>query len=178
MTIRNDESHAIEMFNIENFNNRTDIRTFLLDQMASENPQIKYRYFIERLKDNSRIYLERPGRLNKGCDFVIYIENHYLWQNGNDRPPDHDFVLNNLRLKHNLLNDNEWNSLNTAIGDIYNCQSYANANQHISELREVDGHSYELLLKLVRWFFIEQDITYWSGSGREMFFNAINEISD
>lgn len=177
MTIRNDDSPTIEMYNIEDFNNRTDIRTFLLDQMASENPRMKYRYFVESLNDNSRIYFERPGRLNKGCDFVIYVENKYLWQNGNDRPPDHNFVLNDLRLKHDLLNEGEWTSLTTAIESIYNCQTYDTANQNIIDLNEVGGHSYELLLKLIRWFFIEQDITYWSGEGRRMFFNAIHEIN-
>jgi hypothetical protein len=44
--------------------------------------------------DGNRIYLERPGRLNEGCDFVVYIENIYLWNNGNDRPPSHMFILN------------------------------------------------------------------------------------
>ena len=27
-----------------------------------------------------------------------------------------------------------------------------------------------------RWFFIEQDITYWSGQGRLMFYNAIQNV--
>lgn len=55
MTIRNDHSHTIEMYNIDDLDNRTDIHAFLLDQMACENPQMKYSYFVEKLVDNSNI---------------------------------------------------------------------------------------------------------------------------
>lgn len=33
------------------------------------------------------------------------------------------------------------------------------------------------ILKTLRWLFIEQDVTYWSGSGRQMLFNGILGIS-
>ena len=99
MTIRPDNSTPIILANIEQFNNRADIRDFLLNQWKQEASQTKYRYFVETLQNGNQIYLERPGRLNKGCDFVIFIENHLLFKNGNDKPPRHDFILNDLRLK-------------------------------------------------------------------------------
>ena len=37
--------------------------------------------------------------LNKGCDFVVYVEDLILWKNGNDRPPKHDDVLDDLHQK-------------------------------------------------------------------------------
>jgi len=75
------------------------MRHFLLDQRKSEEPQTKYRYFVEQLNDGTRIYLERPGRLNKGCDFVIYIENHIQYKNGNNKPPKHNDILSDLAVK-------------------------------------------------------------------------------
>ena len=34
----------------------------------------------------------------------------------------------------------------------------------------------ELALKLTRWFFIEQDINYWHGKGRDMLFGEIKNL--
>ena len=175
MAIRQDNSISITLPSIEQFNNKAMIRDFLLRQWISENPQTKYRYFVETLQSGSRIYLERPGRLNKGCDFVIYIENSYKWNNGNDRPPDHGFVLNDLTLKKNQLSLIQWNDFLLAITEIYNSNTYANANQFTNSLPAI-GNDYELSLKLIRWFFVEQDITYWSGQGRDMFYQAIQYL--
>ena len=38
------------------------------------------------------------------------------------------------------------------------------------------GYSPELILKLVKWLFIEQDIRDWNTSGRAMLMNGINDI--
>ncbi len=176
MAIRNDNSVNINLYNIEDYTTRDSVRSFLLGQWALENVGVKYRYFVETLNDDSHIYLERPGRLNKGCDFVIYAENKYLWNNGNDRPPDHKFILNDLRNKKGLLNQQNWQLFLLGIREIYNCNTYNAALQHVRRLPVTNGHSCELLLKLIRWFFNEQDVTYWSGQGRAMFYNAINNI--
>ncbi|MBC8147898.1 MAG: hypothetical protein H8E98_07945 [Bacteroidetes bacterium] len=176
MAIRNDNSSNINLYNIENYTTKDAVRTYLLQQWAQENVGVKYRYFVEILTDGSHIYLERPGRLNKGCDFVIYAENKYLWNNGNDRPPDHDFILSDLGNKKTLLNNQQWGLLLSAIDEIYNCNTFNLAVSHIQNLPITNGHSYELLLKLIRWFFNEQDVTYWSGQGRGMFHNAITSI--
>ncbi|MBZ4642953.1 MAG: hypothetical protein PWQ25_2170 [Deferribacteres bacterium] len=176
MAIRNDYSININLNNIENFTTRDAVRTFLLQQWAQENQGQKYRYFVETLSDGSRIYLERPGRLNKGCDFVIYAENKYLWNNGNDRPPDHNFVLNDLRNKKQLLSQAQWQAFLNGVNIMYNCGTYLNALGQLGQLPVGNGHNYELILKLTRWFFIEQDVTYWSGQGRAMFYDAILSI--
>jgi hypothetical protein len=94
MAVRQDSS--ITLPSIEQFNNKKDIRGFLLQQWIAESPHAKYRYFVETLQTGTKIYLERPDRLNKGCDFVIFGENAYLWNNGNDRPPDHGFIINDF----------------------------------------------------------------------------------
>ncbi|MBS1537263.1 MAG: hypothetical protein JST20_05890 [Bacteroidetes bacterium] len=175
MAIRQDDSITITLKNLEQFNNKTDIREFLLKQWISESPQKKYRYFVEVLNSGKHIYLERPGRLNKGCDFVIYVENIYQWKNGNDRPPNHDFVLNDLKLKKNIFSQQQWDKLLLCVNEIFNSKPYRNTIQFTNEL-PIIGHDYELLLKLIKWLFIEQDITYWSGEGRELFYRKINEL--
>jgi hypothetical protein len=172
MTIRPDQSIPIIINNIDLINNKTAIRDFLLRQWIAEVPNSKYRYFVETLANGNRLYLERPGRLNKGCDFIIYIENHILYNNGNDKPPPHDFILEDLANKKQTLSLAEWHVLINSITAIFNCQTYAIASQGIPNL-PIIGESYEVILKTLRWLFIEQDITYWSGQGRQMLFNEI-----
>ena len=175
MAVRIDNSVIINLPSVEQFTEKSAIRDFLLRQWILESPQTKYRYFVEDFDNNSKIYLERPGRLNKGCDFIIYAENAYQWKNNNDRPPDHKFILHDLSKKKNLMASQEWVSFLHAVTEIYNSNPFENAVQFTNHL-PVSGQSYELSLKLIRWFFIEQDITYWSGLGREMFYNAINRL--
>jgi len=175
MAIRNDDSVKIELPSLEQFSTKEEIRAFLMMQWINECPETKYRYFVETYNDGLSLYLERPGRLNKGCDFVIYAENAYIWNNGNDRPPNHDFVFNDLRLKKTTLSPAEWEKVLLSINQIYNIQPYSKIRPNINTLPNV-GESYELILKLIKWFFIEQDITYWFGQGRNMLYEAINEL--
>ena len=173
--IRVDGSLPINLNPIEMYSTQSAIRSYLLNMWSREQISTKYRYFVETMINGDRIYLERPGRLNKGCDFVIYIENDYLYNNGNDKPPPHDYIFEDLQLKKQSLTHLEWQTLIQAINVIFQCGLYADTLQYTSTLPNV-GKSYELLLKLVRWFFIEQDITYWSGKGREMLYNGILSV--
>lgn len=174
--IRNDNSLPMTLSSIENYNSRASIRTFLLHTWAQEAINTKYRYFVETLSNGSRIYLERPGRLNKGCDFVIFIENILLFGNGNDMPPKHDNLLDDLRLKKQILTQQQWSQVLNSINVIFQCGTYNNASQHIVNLPNNIGLDYELILKMSRWFFIEQDITYWAGTGRDMLWEAILNV--
>lgn len=175
MAIRKDSRISIKLPNIEKFKKKVTIRTFLIKKWISEIPRTKYRYFVETLKNGSRIYLERPAQLNKGCDFVIYIENSYLWKNGNDRPPNHKFVIEDLEKKKKHYSTKQWKNLLLAINEIFDSSPYSNTVKYTKKIPRI-GLDFELLLKLIRWFFIEQDITYWSGQGRSMFFKVINNI--
>lgn len=174
--IRQDNSLPMILGNIENYNSRSSIRTFLLQTWAQEAINTKYRYFVETLSNGNRIYLERPGRLNKGCDFVIFIENTLLFGNGNDMPPKHNNLLDDLRLKKQTLNPQQWVQLLNSINVIFQCGKYSIAYQHIANLPNNIGLDYELILKISRWFFIEQDITYWAGTGRDMLLQAIHNV--
>lgn len=176
MTLRQDDSISITLPSIEQFNSRADIRDYLLRQWISETPQTKYRYFVETFNNNKQIYLERkPGMINRGCDFIIYIDDLIVYKNGNDKPPNHDFIKDDLTQKKNNMTAREWSNFMLAVEIIYNCGTYADTIQHTVSLPLI-GFSYELSLKLIRWFFIEQDITYWSGQGREMFYNGIQNL--
>jgi len=170
--IRADDSVEINLYRIEEHSSPDAIRKLLLDTWIKEPKYIKYRYFVDVLENSNRVYLERPGRLNKGCDFVIFIEDDNLFKNGNDKPPSHKYVTEDLKLKKQSLTADEWHDFFKAIDTIFQCSSYDDTLQYTQNL-PIFGKSYELILKLIRWFFIEQDITYWSGRGRKMFYEDV-----
>ena len=93
----------------------------------------------------------------------------------NDKPPAHNFIISDLSLKKQSLSIHQWNALLVAIEIIYNCGNYNSVLGYINNLPNI-GLSYEVLLKLTRWLFIEQDITYWSGSGREMLYQGVLNV--
>ncbi len=171
MARRQDNSIPL-IISVDDINDRTALRNHILNCWMSEDPNTKYRYDVEALADGKKIYLERPGRLNKGCDFVIFIEGDLTFKNGNDKPPKHNFILDDLRGKKQQLNSEQWEQLLKAIEAIYDCQPYHTASVFCSELPN-ESKSFELVLKTLRWFFIEQDITYWNRQGRYMLHSSI-----
>lgn len=163
---------------IDKLRSKEEIRKYILNLWLEEKPDTQYRYFVEKFtnknKQEKRIYLERPANLNKGCDFVIYCEDLVCWKNTNDKPPKHNLILDDIK-------DNKSNSSNLkkSIECIFNCKSYQIASKNLSHLQSWNnGLSYELILKLVKWYFIEQDITYWLKTGRNMLYDAITKISN
>lgn len=171
MTVRNDD-HIEKNLDVDNIRNREEARKFLLITYAIEDCHIKTRYYVETLRNGKRIYIERPTFLNKGCDFVLYAEDVITCKNGNDKAPSHNDVLRDLTIKRRALTTEQYTKLLEAIKCIYELKPYAEAEAHICKLPQVNW-DYELLLKLLRWLFIEQDITYWAGDGRKMLYTAI-----
>lgn len=140
---------------------------FVINTWLKETLGTQYRYFVETLADGNRIYLLRPARLNKGCDFVIHAENRCVWKNGNDKPPSHKFLFEQLESIKQSSTASEWDDALSLITKVYHCENiFPNA---------VVSPDLELCLQLVKWFFIEQDVTYWNHNGREMLYNAIQE---
>jgi len=62
------------------------------------------------------------------------------------------------------------------IARVYNCEEPDEVLSG-SNLKFNSGATIELLLKLLKWLFIEQDMTYWSYDGREMLKRGIDELA-
>lgn len=59
---------------------------------------------------------------------------------------------------------------------VYICERLNKVLHDAERLSYTNGWSVEIVLKLVKWFFIEQDITYWNRTGRDMLWNGIKSI--
>ncbi len=175
MTIRNDNRTEIDFYNKVDGLTTKEIRGLLLETWKAESPSTLYRYFVETMQSGKRVYIERPGRLNKGCDFVIFIEDFILFGNGNDKPPRHKDLFADLRAKA-ASNRHLFLQLRLLVQDVYNCNSIHPIINQASAIAFGVGWSCEVILKLVRWFFIEQDLTYWNRTGRAMLWEEIQSI--
>ena len=176
MTVKASGAKESSLRSIDEFSNRGDIRKYMLYLYATEDCMTKIRYYVETLANGKRIYLERPTFLNKGCDFQIFVEDLIVYKNGNDKCPSHNDVFEDLKLKKKQLTEQQYSILISAVTDIYEVRPYGVAESKTKQLPVPDGWSYETLLKRLRWLFIEQDITYWAQTGREMLMSGIIEI--
>ena len=68
------------------------------------------------------------------------------------------------------------NTLHQAISEAYDCNGPSEILKKHQGLREVhEGLPVEELLMILKWLFIEQDLTYWLQTGRNMLMSAIEE---
>jgi hypothetical protein len=133
-----------------------------------------YRYYVEILKNGKRVYLQRPAHLNKGMDFQVCVEGLLKYKNGNDKPPSHSDIIKDLKLKKSQ-NLKEFEKLKELIDRVWDCEEPEDIIKTKS-LSFIQGFSVEEILKILKWLFIEQDMTYWSYDGRDMLMGGINEI--
>lgn len=137
-------------------------------------------YCVEQVGDEI-IYLQRPARLNKGFDFTVNTKN-YIFRaptekqpNRRTKTPSHKSIEILLKtIKQNNIQD--FNLVQNAIQKVYFCEDPDNIDLSNISNHSVDGFTVEALLKVVKWLFIEQDITYWSFSGRAMLYGGLSNV--
>ena len=159
---------------------RNTLRTLLLRKLIKEKAGTgnkektsKYRYNVETLSCGNRIYLTRPVPLNKGFDFIIHAEN-YTFMNGKDNPK-HDDIFNDLRIK-KRENEVAYRQLLLMIDSVCLCNDPDDIIINYTNIFFNGGFSIDLILKIIKWLFIEQDVRYWNWSGRNMFMTRIKGI--
>lgn len=160
-----------------NSGTRNDVRMRVINKFSEEEPGTgnsinasKYDYFVEQMKDGNRIILSRPANLKNGFDFLIRVEN-YIFSNNKDYPK-HDDLLHDLVKKKNESPQN-YDLLLNSIEKVFNCEEITPQQ---FDIHFTTGYSAELQLKVLKWFFIEQDIRYWNYSGRNMLMTSIRNI--
>lgn len=162
-------------FTFSNVGNRNEVRQRVVQKFFEEMPglgkggfQSKYLYYVETLEDGNRIYLERPANLHNGFDFLINVENINFSETSRIKHnPSHNNIFNDLLAKQ-VESPEKYAELYKLIEDVYNCKEIKE-----TDLRFNTGYPVDLILKVAKWFFIEQDIRYWNYSGRAMFMSGI-----
>lgn len=132
-----------------------------------------YTYEVDTLSIGNKVLLKRPARLNKGFDFEVHIEGMNFGERRRSSMPSHRFVINDLRHK-KRVSVWKFRKLKTQINKLFKCKSSKRIDMNSPHFNR--GVPTEVLLYAIKWLFIEQDVTYWNWSGREMLFNKIKEI--
>lgn len=161
---------------------RREVREAIVKQFLLEAPgtgtgerSSKYIYYVERLSDNNRIFLKRPARFN-GFDFAVNVENYrFLSNSGRSHmsTPTHNNIFEKLAAYKADNNGLYVRRVIPLIHRIYNISCIDDAEYR--ELIFENETPCELILKCLKWLFVEQDINYWNYSGRGMLFSALRE---
>lgn len=179
--------------NSNNFEqDRKTIRDDIVDLFKSERAgqgkgldSTRVIYCMEKTLNDEIIYLQRPAYLNKGFDFTVNVKNYNFKApteknpNRSTHTPRHDSIFHPLNLLKNT-NIHDFNLIQIAIDKIFNCEdpSILLKNNQFQSLNNkyIDNIEYETILKVIKWLFIEQDITYWSFTGRKMFYDGLKNV--
>lgn len=159
---------------------RKEIRKQVITKFLDEEPGSgtgencsRYIYVVETINDSLRIVLKRPANLNKGMDFTVHVENLMFRKSGQGKDmPRHLDIINDLIIKKEA-NPYEHEKVRIILNMLYNC--YDINQGEYENLKFNVGYPIEVILKAVKWLFIEQDVTYWNWSGRNMLFKALKD---
>jgi len=149
---------------------RRVVEAFLEEQPGEGRPT-KYHYVVETLMDGRKIYLRRPTR-RRSFDFEVWVEK---WARGEDIRPGYDKITCDLK---NKLAEGPAKSetLYEAITRAHQCEEPDSILKDYPDLSFKKGENIELILKTLKWMFIEEDIHYWNYSGRNMLKSALDSI--
>lgn len=189
MTKHSSESNvAVETTTVEgrrsleltiNNGTRRQFRERIIQEFLKEEPGTgkgeftsKYTYFVETLANGSRVFLTRPARLNNGFDFEIRVEGMKFTsaKGRTTNRPSHPVIFQDL-IQKKAESGKAYSDLFKLIEDVYNCNEIS--PEDYSHLTFASGLPVDMLLFIIKWLFIEQDVTYWNYSGRAMFMSGV-----
>ena len=169
---------TIEM-NINYSGTRNEVRMRAVKKFSEEEPgkgskekASKYHYIVKYINDGTKVVLTRPANLKNGFDFLIRVQGLNFSSKGKRYRdyPKHDEIIDDLKTKRDhdpIL----YKKLYEFIENIYECNDIN--EPQIKKLNFHVGYKVEMILCVIRWFFIEQDIRYWNYSGRNMLMDGI-----
>jgi len=151
------------------------INTFIETEGLRRGHGIKFRYPVENLSTGEKLFIIRPAGLRKwNFDFKVEVLPKFGLGRGTHKEIISDFMSKkqeNPKKFHNLLK---------ILTIIYKCsendvdtllKKYSNLQNLFKTGAKVD-----VLLKLVKWMFIMEDIVYWNYKGRSMLYEGILEM--
>lgn len=174
MPVFNKELHLPKSLNREQ-TKRYVIECFLDEEPGEGKKDLASKYFYNVEKcENRKVFIARPAILNYGMDFTVHVEGVEFRQKYayRDRPKHDDIIQDLIQKKNKDLVAYE--ELAKLLKKIFLCQDVEE-----EELRSINIDT-ELLTceevcMVIKWLFIEQDVTYWNYSGRAMFYSALLE---
>lgn len=152
---------------------RKVVDTFIRTEYRKKGKGVVFRYPVEYLPNGQVLYIVRPGH-KKNFDFKVLVEANFGVGNGS-----HEEIAFDLRKK-NLENPGKSKKLWHLMCEVYHCKEN-DVDILLKEGRGLakpfrSGADQALLLKVIKWLFIMEDIVYWDNEGRAFLFNFFNYV--
>ena len=154
---------------------RKVIGTFIKAEYQEKGKGVEFWYPVENLPDNKRLFIVRPGH-KKNFDFKVEVTEEMGLREGS-----HNQIALDLRRK-GQENQQKFKDLLQVVGEIYHC-----SENDINRLLEIHpgikkafqiGAEVEVLLKVVKWLFIMEDIVYWDNEGHAFLYNFLVYVAN
>lgn len=126
----------------------------------------EFRYPVETLSTGEKLYIHRPG-IKWNFDFKVELPPNCGLQEGR-----HDqiaLLLRNIKISYASKFNEVWNIIDSLYHGINNDVDSMLNEAHISY--NVDNVALDVLLKVIKWLFIMEDIIYWHYEGRAFLYN-------
>lgn len=151
------------------------VNIFIETESHQRGHGIKFRYPVENLSIGKQLFIFRPAGLNKwNFDFKVEVLEEFRLGRGT-----HDEIKLDFQNK-KQENLQKFNELLEALTTLYNCleNDVDRLLKNHPDLQRSfkTGAKVDILLKVVKWMFIMEDIVYWNYKGRAMLYNAIIEV--
>jgi len=144
---------------------RKVVNHFINTEHNQKGAGIQFQYPVEKLPDETYLMIGRPGH-KKYFDFKVIIKPEYQLGSGS-----HEEIAEQFKLKANQVGKDLWK----VVDEFYHCTE-SDVDELLSKkfvLKNLsnNGTNIEVLLKVLKWLFIMEDIVYWDNEGRAFLYN-------
>lgn len=141
------------------------VNTFIDFEKDKKGKGVIFKYPVEKFASGEVLYIIRPGK-KWNFDFKVDLKPEYQLGKGT-----HDqiaIILRKLKQKER----NEFKKIWLALTNVYDCTE----SNVLKVLNEIKVSLFltpnpEILLKVLKWLFIMEDILYWHFEGRAFLYN-------
>jgi hypothetical protein len=147
------------------------VNTFISTECSDRGQGIQFWYPVENLSDNKRLFIKRPGGLQKwNFDFKVNVEPEFELGKGTHKEVALDFQNKKIE------NPQKYPELLKALTQVYNCNN--DVDQILQAIPDLEpsfktGAKANVLLKVIKWMFIMEDIVYWNYKGRTKLYDYL-----
>jgi len=151
------------------------VNAFIKTEYRKKGKGVVFRYPVERFTNGQLLYIVRPGH-KKNFDFKVDVAVNCGFEKGS-----HEEIALDLRGK-NSKGPRKFKKLWQAIAEIYHCKE-SDVGVILKKCGGLkrpfkSGAKLELLLKVIKWLFIMEDIVYWDNEGRSFLFNFFKYVAN
>ena len=133
-----------------------------------------FEFIVDSLDAGGNVILRYPGARNNGFDYRVRVEG---WQNKGAPMPSHAEVYSEYYHKREHDSQESFDAFCEAAEELLEGKgAQAVLDEFQSKFNFSVGRVPEAIIRALPWLFIEQDIRYWYGDGRERTIGAIREL--